>query len=198
VAPPVHRIKKPKRSVFFLILLSHCAYVTLVLDAYEKQHSVELPPGFSRATSAPLSYHFKIVCQLFVILARDLVEDRQITMESAMKGGCTMTSPSTFMRILIVFLDPYFLIAMQKVRGALSGLQNSLVRSQVWRPAFTHALQTYPILDLTELHNTTDNCAACHLPDRRASRLAIFSGVAYDKVTFEVRTPSNSEAFLFV
>lgn len=55
-------------------------------DAPRKQDKVELPPEYSRAASMPLSYHFKIVCQLFEILVRDLVADRPITMENAMKG----------------------------------------------------------------------------------------------------------------
>lgn len=73
------------------------------------------------------------------------------------------------------------------MRGALSGLRDSLVKSQAWRPAFTHALQTYPILEIEILKVTVDGCEACHLSGRKSSRLAIFNGEPYDKVTFEVR-----------
>lgn len=72
------------------------------------------------------------------------------------------------------------------MRGALSGLRDSLVRSQAWRPAFTHALQTYPILEMEILEVTVDGCEACHLSGKKSTRLAIFSGEPYDEVTFEV------------
>lgn len=86
---------------------------------------------------------------------------------------------------------------MQKLRGALSGLRDSLVRSQAWRPEFVNALRTYPILDLTEFRSTVDSCEGCRLPDRQVSRLAVFSGEPYDEVTFEVSTPSKFESFFF-
>lgn len=84
---------------------------------------------------------------------------------------------------------------MQKMRQTLSGLRNSLVRSQVWRPAFTRALQKYPTLEMEVLQETMDGCEACRLSGRKSTRLAMFSGEPYDEVTFEVGTLNFQGSF---
>lgn len=72
---------------YYLLLPSRHALMRISLDESERGDStINLPPEFSRANSEPLSYHFKIVCQLFVILALDVAANRQITMQEAMKG----------------------------------------------------------------------------------------------------------------
>jgi hypothetical protein len=139
----------------------------------QKCVEVELPIEFSRANSEPLQFQFKIVCQLFVVLAMDLPADRRETMEFAMEQN-------------------YFLIAMRKMRAALSGLRDSLVKSQVWRPEIAHALETYPILEMTVLEGRLNGCEACHLVDRVSSHKAILNGAAYDKLGFEVRNGLSS------
>ena len=94
---------------------------------------------------------------------------------------------------LSIISENYFLIAMRKMRAALSGLRDSLVKSQVWRPEIAHALETYPILETTVLEGRLDGCEACHLVDRVSSQKAILNGAAYDKLGFEVRNgPSSS------
>jgi len=85
----------------------------------------------------------------------------------------------------IALKQTYFLIAMRKLRAALSGLRDSLVKSQVWRPEIAHALEIYPILEMTTLAIRLDGCEACHLVDRVSSHKATLSGIAYDKLGFE-------------
>jgi hypothetical protein len=75
---------------------------------------------------------------------------------------------------------------MRKTQGALSGLRDSLVKSQAWQPEFAHALQTYSNLEMTVLERRLDGCEACHL-DRVSNRRATLSGKPYDPLGFEVR-----------
>jgi hypothetical protein len=81
---------------------------------------------------------------------------------------------------------------MRKMQGALSGLRDSLVKSQVWRPDIAHALQTYPILEMRVLEIHLDGCEACHLVDRVSSHKAILSGEPYDNLGYKVREGPSS------
>lgn len=146
--------------------------------------AVELPAEFSMNTYQDLMHHFKIICQLFVHLAIQPPEYRQIFMTKQMKGIFELVV--CLMIVNTCLIDQYFAMPLQVARRKITGMRDSLVTSSVWRTDFKKSLETFPEFETVRMEFAVPNCDACHLGGRMSTLIGRVFGEPYDKVTFEV------------
>lgn len=151
--------------------------------------AIELPAEFSMGTYQDLMHHFKTICQLFVHLAVQPIEDRQAFMEQALKGRvsyyplhCSQYRSLT----RCIQLDQYFSVPLQIARRKIAGMRDSLVTSSVWLTEFKKPLETYPDFETVRMDFAVPHCDACRLGGRMSTLTGRVSGEPYDKLTFEV------------
>ncbi|KAF8654110.1 hypothetical protein AX16_003643 [Volvariella volvacea WC 439] len=143
----------------------------------EGQEQAVLPFQFSMKSHQDLSDQFLRVFQFFVHIAVRAPSERHDFMERILKE------------------EEYFSVPLQITRRKLSGIRDSQVASSVWRPEFKRPLETYPELDITELHYAIPQCDACHLGGRLSTRMGHLHGQPYDRLGFEaVDSDSDSDS----
>ena len=147
--------------------------------------AIELPVEFSMGTFQDLMHHFKTICQLFVHLAVQPVEDRRAFMKQAMKGTNDLYSVSYLVNVF-GGSEQYFSVPLQIARRKITGMRDSLVTSSVWRTAFKKPLETYPEFEAIPMDFAVPTCDACHLGGRMSTLTGRISGEPYDKLTYEV------------
>lgn len=91
--------------------------------------------------------------------------------------------------------EEYFIPRLKYMRRKLSGIQTSVVQSQIWRPDFVKAMQSglsktkltsaFPHLHSNYMDELYDGCDACHMSGRMSRFEVILDGRRYDDVTFE-------------
>ncbi|EKM55579.1 uncharacterized protein PHACADRAFT_256297 [Phanerochaete carnosa HHB-10118-sp] len=139
----------------------------------DSNQAIELPAEYSMNTYQDLMHHFKIICQLFVHLAVQPVEQRRDFLQQSLK-------------------DQYFSIPLQIARRKVTGMRDSLVTSSVWRTAFKKPLEMYPDFETVQMDFAVPNCDACRLGGRMSTLTGRCFGEPYDRLTFESLSESDT------
>lgn len=126
------------------------------------QAGVALPSQFR--AQQPLSHHFKIIFQYFVHM---------------------ICAPNRGKFVKLNRKTEYFVEALSVMRRKLSGIQDSLVTSSVWRNDFKNALRTYPELTLETMTFSLPTCDACHIGGRVSTIVGHLGGSRYNTQTHE-------------
>lgn len=159
------------------------------MDDEGTAQEVVLPSGFRMQQN--LSHHFKIICQYYVHLAHARNRAKFVKLSQNSKSHFTSR-----VQYADASVDEYFTEPLGVMRRKLSGIQDSLVTSSVWRPDFKNALKAYPDLSLEQMTFSIPACDACHIGGRVSTLVGRLSGSRYNKQTFEARTNLHSQTLL--
>ncbi|GJE90811.1 hypothetical protein PsYK624_069550 [Phanerochaete sordida] len=138
----------------------------------DSNQAIELPVEFSMNTYQDLMHHFKIICQLFVHLAVQPVDERREYMDARLK-------------------QEYFSVPLQVARRKITGMRDSLVTSSVWRTEFKKPLEMHPEFETVQMEFAVPQCDACHLGGRVSTLTGRCFGDPYDRKTFEALSESD-------
>lgn len=88
--------------------------------------------------------------------------------------------------------DPYFMHPLSRVDNLIAGLKTSLMASAAWKASFTEHVQLYP--NLRTEASEAQSCQACVRHNKVATVLLVFSGQAYNAMTYRVEASREASS----